>query len=430
MKLIENRTDMTEWTIHFVRERDPKIDYPLQVVNVYESFLYDLEIDADAFTILKYILEIGGLRPGYSFRNGKTTIYGGQPAVCFTEMPIYNFAKYSQARNDLKRCSSYGICILKRELYEAGGRPVIYGLSDEDTLTEDTKLRRIIDESILPQREQYRYVAFNPNRTPYSLDWTHEREWRWKANEKLDVQKLWVPSKSEGSELQPALPLFLDKKAGGYFSKVGIIVWNEEEAKSIAETIMLFEDAGRNLFGNPFDKSVISKTFVIMLDKVIEAVETKRNRMANRIEDLLASSFAISTLVRSQPTSTILDTVKKAIEDAREASVKAMIDFMEKVPRNKDGFVLDVCGFAYVITYDSKTEITQALVELNLATSHVHFYTIDAIERILPEQRQLFGEKYSKAEMVLSFQEARAKAAAKVLTEALNQQFFVHSVWD
>jgi len=33
MKIIENRTDMTDWTIHFVRERDPKIDYSLQVAH-------------------------------------------------------------------------------------------------------------------------------------------------------------------------------------------------------------------------------------------------------------------------------------------------------------------------------------------------------------------------------------------------------------
>src|SRR5438105_15895287 len=97
------RHDYTKWLTHFVRDRIPEQDFPGDSEEVSGRFQGDeLEPDASAFAVLKTIIPLGGIAPGYSFRNGRTTIYGGQPAVC---------------ANDSGKVSAYGIAFLKPEFY-------------------------------------------------------------------------------------------------------------------------------------------------------------------------------------------------------------------------------------------------------------------------------------------------------------------------
>ncbi|HEU5373803.1 MAG TPA: hypothetical protein VFV38_00030 [Ktedonobacteraceae bacterium] len=396
--ITDNRTDMTDWIIHFTRNHD--------ALSAHES--------------LERILYTGKLKPGYSIRKDKTTLYGDQPVICFTEMPLYNFAKYVQSRKDLSGCSPYGICMQKRELYEAGGRPVIYGLSDSQpeyhVLIKDEMTYRLLPEKVLPKQEQYRYVAYDPNRSPYSLDWTHEREWRWKADASDQQQQTWGEN---GPEL--ALPLFRAKNKGGYFSSLGIIVWSQREAEDIAQKLLLLQDADHNNVFMPFDAEVIAKTHIIMLEKVVEEVEVKKNRRANRVEEILSCSSTIFPLSRPRPSQAVLQLVKDTVIEAKKAATQAASQKYEAAPKDTHGIVLDVCGFAYVVTEESHTEITQALVELGLA----HAMVKDTIQHY---KIRALGEL--PCTQGLSIEEAAAEAAAAVLTETLHQQFFVYSVWD
>jgi hypothetical protein len=112
------RHDHTRWLTHFVRDRLPEQDFPGESEDEAAYFEGgELEPDADAFSVLKTIIRLGGIIPGYSFRSGRTTIYGGRPAVCATEMPLYSFAQYVQSRNDPAKVSAYGIAFLKSEFY-------------------------------------------------------------------------------------------------------------------------------------------------------------------------------------------------------------------------------------------------------------------------------------------------------------------------
>ena len=123
------RHDHTDWLIHFVRDRFPEQDFPGETEEKYNHWVGgELEPDAGAFQVLKTIIRLGGLYPGYSFRSGKTTLFGGSPVVCATEMPIYSFASYAKERSQSQSVSAYGIAFLKTEFFEAKGRPVIYGL--------------------------------------------------------------------------------------------------------------------------------------------------------------------------------------------------------------------------------------------------------------------------------------------------------------
>lgn len=114
--------------------------------------------------MLKKILRDGYIRAGWSFRNNSPTIYGPKAAVCFTEMPLFGLIEYSKTRNAEYFIEDYGIAFLKDELYKAGARPVIYGLTTgHKEASEKDKyfgkgLRNLAFETGLGLKEQYRYV--------------------------------------------------------------------------------------------------------------------------------------------------------------------------------------------------------------------------------------------------------------------------------
>lgn len=72
--------------------------------------------------------------------------------------------------------AGYGILIHKHDVYAAGGLPVIYGLGAAEELQPGHPLydptRRLLDPSRIGLAEQYRYVAFAPNREAFPLDWS------------------------------------------------------------------------------------------------------------------------------------------------------------------------------------------------------------------------------------------------------------------
>ncbi len=163
---------MTCWLLHFTRETE----------------------QLNARDVLHNILKEGVLRPGFAKRRVgqprtlRPTIYGPHPAVCFSEQPLNAFTQYLHDRNDQEAMSGYGILIDKRDVYAAGGLPVIYGLRHAEELgandQEYEPQKRLLRPEDLPIDLQYRYVVFVPTEDN-PKDWTHEREWRWPANSSI-----------------------------------------------------------------------------------------------------------------------------------------------------------------------------------------------------------------------------------------------------
>ncbi|QPI27235.1 hypothetical protein I0J99_08355 [Sinorhizobium meliloti] len=273
------RHDHTNWLTHFVRDRNPDQDFPGGDEDDCGFFAGgELEIDASAFQVLKTIIRLGGITPGYSFRNGRTTIYGGRPAICVTEMPLYSFATYVKSRGDTAKASAYGIAFLKAEFFTAGGRPVIYGLStDNPNYKENTTTSRIFCDSVLPLSEQYRYVAFNPSSRTNWIDWSHEREWRWIVQDP-DRDHIWLRDYHGVYDTAPGLPLFKGAMEGGAFTRVCVIVWDREEAAEIQELLTGLYLAGSNNYGTPFERNLIAASHIVVLEDVIDAVE-KGNKL-------------------------------------------------------------------------------------------------------------------------------------------------------
>jgi hypothetical protein len=166
-EILNSRTDLTEWMIHWTR--------------------WDFGRATPPETITKIATE-GFLLPSFAVRDGKATIYGPAPAVCFTEQPLREFESYVRIRNAPAAVSGYAVAVNKRDVFADGGLPVITGLNELVDATEGdpeyTAERRIIRESSgILLSEQYRYITINMNRQVNGedrpIDWTHEREWRW-----------------------------------------------------------------------------------------------------------------------------------------------------------------------------------------------------------------------------------------------------------
>ena len=391
------RHDHTAWLTHFVRDRVPEQDFPGETEEEARYFEGgELGPDADAFLVLQTIIRLGGLTPGYSFRKGRTTIYGGKPAVCATEMPLYSFAEYVRSRGDGGKVSAYGIAFLKSEFHAAGGRPAIYGLStDSPTMTRNEPYCRIFDEATLPRAEQYRYVAYNPSGASW-IDWSHEREWRWTARVE-DRDQIWMLVHNDCYGFRPGLPIF----HGAPFSRVCTIVWTHEEAQEIRKLLTGFYLAGSNNYDTPFDRRLIERSNIIVLQDVIAAVENDRKIQAQTIEGLEKADLLQPIQITKTPVNAD-KIVAKAMARAGSAAKAAIEDFTAK-----HGEGSAYCGRADAITYDVTNPIVQYLLKEKHASG--------------PYDGKVwihFPGDYPFSQS-MDYHEAAGRAAAKVLAEEL-----------
>lgn len=419
------RKDLSEWIIHFVHDRGTSTDpYDWDInsdwdVVIPTSFDYNgtkdhntygktsdpwpLDSSAKAFHVLRKILGSGYIRAGWSFRETKTeivpTIYGPKPAVCFTEMPLNHLLEYVNTRNNHEFVAPYAIAFKRQELFRAGARPVIYGVS---TIHKEAGvgdpyfgkgLRVLAEECGIGLKEQYRYVYTNMSPIK-NIDWTHEREWRWAdIFEKYDM---------------PGLP-FLLGCLNSTFTEIIILVQKDIEVETILDDLKSYYDAGSNFATDSF------RYILLEACKVISFETLKR-------EGIKPEEFSLDTLpkltvgkklTRPMPSEHLKNHIQKIWEQActifYETSKKALEDFPHLD-------LCDICGFAEVVTYSAQSETTQALLDLDLVDCINQVYYVKGLIGVLTQS--------------LSIHEAAARATAKFLTESLDQDFYMHSNWD
>lgn len=332
--------------------------------------------------------------------------------MCFTEMPLHSLALYAQDRKET-RCTPYGIAVLKRELFGAGGRPVIYGLSSrrDSAFVENTRCRRILTESALPLSEQYRFVTYDPCRPQSPLDWTHEREWRWAPDFTNETHLMWLEGDHELVDQSPALALFRGLDDGGHFSRVAILVKTEQEASEVVEILETCRDSLENDLCERYEPKVLARAFVVVMDMVLEEVQNRGNTKAIRLDTLPASLKVRLSKPSVSPAD--VERVRQAVIKAKTMAAKAVEEHKLKSPE----FEKDVCGTACVITYDAGSVVTQSMLAAGLAhASAGKHYIVDLQFQIDTQAMNVY--------------EAAAKAAAESLAEELGQEFFVHTRMD
>lgn len=403
-----NRHDHTRWVIHFVRGRTPSQDAPPE--DLPDPLANELEPEADAFQVLKTIVRLGGILPGYSFRKGRTTIYGGKPAVCVTEMPLYSFAMYARDRSSKGNASAYGVAFLKSELFDAGGRPAIYGLAlDNPGYIMNDPTSRILKDEALPRTEQFRYVAYNPSRTTALLDWSHEREWRWIPRDERRDQ-IWAHG-DDGIGPTPALPLFKGRLESGHFSELRLIVWSQEEADVLNELLTGFYISGGNNYDSLFDKGLIFRSRIIVLEKIIHQVEKGGDFDAQTIEGLDAAHLLDPVTVTTPPAEADR-TIDEAISEAAEAAAAAGSLYRSLHAPGGDAF-----GRAQTFTYEVTHPLVQRMIATRRASGPFDGKVIAKIKGV-----PSLGE--------ITYVEKMHAAASEALTRRLGARFFTDAALD
>ena len=367
------------------------------ILTPYEENEYKIDEEASAFSVLMKILHDGYIHSSWSIRNYAPSIYGPKSAVCFTEMPLYALVDYAKIREKKDGLvSSYGIAFRRRELFAAGGRPVIYGLSGEYKETDKNENgvyqgRLLHKDCGIGINEQYRYVSTKMHRKyAKSVDWTHEREWRWA-----------LPYKETGV---PGIPFFLAPQYADYFSEIILIVGKEEEKKEVLEFLKNLYDSGGTNVGFEYNTDLIASAKVISLESISQLDDVDMHTM--KIEDLPSSKMDI--MPTFEVTADILEKVQQAINKAGNISIDASEEFLKANPDfdEQKGYY----GWAHICTSEVSV-VTEALKKLKLASTYsdgVYYIRV---------------EKYKTSNLELL--EVGATAAADFLTQELGQRFYV-----
>ncbi|MCW6023048.1 hypothetical protein K1Y37_09130 [Serratia marcescens] len=145
---MHSRTDYSNYLYHWIKPSKP----------------FNTQEDAyeQAYNIMEEIFDAGYLKA-----SGRDT-YKKIESVCFTESP----AEIMKSQNS--KYQPFGFAFLKSDIFDMGGRHVIYQTKDE--------------AKFLPASMLWRHVTYNPQDVgpskPNGIDFTWEREWR------LNVKKL------------------------------------------------------------------------------------------------------------------------------------------------------------------------------------------------------------------------------------------------
>lgn len=139
---MHSRTDYSNYLYHWIKPAD----YCKSKNEAYKK----------AYQIMEAIFDCGYLRA-----SGVDT-YQHIESICFTESPA------EIMRLQKSRYQPFGFAFLKSDIFDKGGRHVIYQTKAEAEL--------------LPKEMHWRHVTYNPQdvgpRKPKGIDFTWEREWR------------------------------------------------------------------------------------------------------------------------------------------------------------------------------------------------------------------------------------------------------------
>ena len=380
------RIDMSDWIIHFVHGRHPEDDMYVMAENIkFNAELEGIEVssamvhyfdengipkdmsdisrdeefaieeDAEAFSVLKKIVHDGFIRSGWSFRDGKPTIYGPFSAVCFTEMPLYALMEYAKTRGQISDyVGNYGIAFKKKELFAAGARPVIYGLSGvhkeiEDSSDEWCKYgMRVLHKSCgIGLNEQYRYVYTNLDRE-VPVDWTHEREWRW-------------PLRDSKTGI-PGLAFLLSEEWGLQFTEILIIVNTIAEQEELLLQIKNQYDSQSLNCGISYNMCLLPALRVVSIEKLSTL---SCNTRSVRVDDIPTMQMQKMPIINVSDD--IKDLIKKIVPLAKQWGAQAISKFIKEHPDYKTPPFR--YGFAYAAT-NEVSAITQAMLDESIAHTY------------------------------------------------------------
>lgn len=391
MGIKDNRTDLSEWIIHFVHDRrnDQRPDWVINPSSVhfpqyhsededevygFDEHLMSIEREAEnmnfdikeedelsAFEVIKLMLSMGYIRAGFSYRKEEKTIYGNRPAICFTEMPLHALIQYAKNRSKSDLTSAYAIAFPRKELYNAGARNVFYGLSsphkeaeEGDPYLDEYFHRNLSSECGISLNEQYRYVYTNLNGTKIT-DWTHEREWRLAC----DYGDHSMVGLNFLRENQDNCPLTM-------FSQVVVIVNTNKEVE------ILLKDLAQYFHGDLFDYSslMVERIKIVSIEQ-LKALENA-DLTTISIDSIHYSCFAKHEKALS--TKEQQDDVIRFLKIAEGHAEKLHNDHWEEwaarglKKSSNNGDYNDYCAHVNIVLLEPTKPYSNALIELEYAS--------------------------------------------------------------
>lgn len=418
-RIIENRLDMTDWALHFVHQRDMRnspieMDFPYDLYQgvpyhedpeINERFsdwdymdeYLPIEPDASSMGVLLRIITDGHIRASWALRNRRPTVYGPRAAVCLTEMPLHGLVDYAKRRRETD-VDCYAVGLLKAELFAAGGRPAIYGLTGSYKVwtPDGYPWPRKLDETCgIAESEQYRFVGMSTD-AEFPIDWSHEREWRWADH----LDRCYCPG----------IPVWL-KDEPFRFSSVFVVVPTTAEAELVLDLLKRLYDSGCNGFDLEFDKNTLEQTRVISLEQLQDDLSAD-TMTAIRLEDV--PTMSIRNFEVPPATAEDVQKLRSVIEEAQQAAIRAAHHAYETAPKNSHGHIRDSAGFASLKVHDAQSPLVSALVALD-PTSALgdDGYSISS-----------FGSLHGLGDQALCLREAEVEAAIEVFKKHYPENSF------
>ncbi|HEV2605638.1 MAG TPA: DUF4427 domain-containing protein [Microvirga sp.] len=347
------RYDLSDRLIHFFRAVDPGHgDTPLLPDHWGFASIETWDDPFSPFFLMRNAVRQGRLWATWSVRSERRTIYGPDPAVCFTDMPIAAFVEAGLARAARgEAMSPYGLVLPKRAMFAAGARPVIYALSGDVSVTNRADGARLIASYQLPLAEQYRYVTYDPT-APRPIDWTHEREWRWPLRDA-------PPPDPEMEGLPPAIDdlhgLELDDPR---LAGLGAIVKTSRQAEQLIYDILTKIDRG--------DIDETQYDFVLALDAVGNIADLRDRAALEQAID--AARIDLSSFFQ--------------VRKARGKAVKAeVVQLVRSVEAGAGPPEFGEFGGCWLWITDTTHEVTRALLrEGEITVTQVGKYLLDLHE--------------------------------------------------
>lgn len=332
-----SRYDLSDRLIHFFRSVDPSNgDAPVLPEHWGFAAIDVMDDPLSPFFLLRNAIRQGRLWATWSERGGNRTIYGPNPAVCFTEMPIAAFVEAGLARSQRgEAMSPYGLVFPKPAMFALGVRPVIYALSGDVSVNRRADGARIIDQAQLPLAEQYRYVTYDPTGSR-PIDWTHEREWRWPLR---DAPPL-------GGDLPPDIEdlhgLDFDDAA---LSGLGVIVKTQRQAEQTVHDILTKVDRG-DIHERRYD-------FVLALEAIDDNADLRDREAFEAAIDAARIDLSSFFSIRAPRARALVDEFKTIVGEVEDSAGPS-----------EDGEL----GGCWLWITDTAHEVTRALLRLGEIT--------------------------------------------------------------
>ena len=201
-----------------------------------ESFTSNSQPDDDIWSatfLLRTAIRMGHIWATYGVRDGKRTIPGNQPAVCFGN---FTLAELIAVRKGFSAQSSavtqYAITVPLAAAARLGIQPVIKWTDGRPCLQDGTLLEDMIPED---SDNQYRFICENP--TSNRFDGSPEWRWRFNGNYQRNVEAI-EANGFEGCTI-PGLNITQEKLSG-----MGVVVPDIETARMLQYDILSLIDRG------------------------------------------------------------------------------------------------------------------------------------------------------------------------------------------